>query len=141
MQKLQNVHNMQNMQNVFSLLHLLISPRLFFHPAHVFTGTLCATNTYNVQCITICNSKQIFICMHTTPNIFSILIRPHVAPCWLFSSLYLVNINSAFIMSMFSVAKLFVSVPGGCDHPQQGVKSRAGDRGVQSHNQVRPPST
>ena len=109
MQKLQNVHNMQNMQNVFSLLHLLISPRLFFHPAHVFTGTLCATNTYNVQCITICNSKQIFICMHTTPNIFSILIRPHVAPCWLFSSLYLVNINSAFIILRFSVAKLFVS--------------------------------
>ena len=144
--------------------------------------------------------------------------QPHVAPGWLFSSLYLVNINSAFIIFNIEVfcceavcpfflqysatyffrrpapplplyiiyyiivqttsatlaetlcattrasscrgarrhlhiclsclSSVFLSppiinqlVPGGCDHPQQGVQSRAGDRGVQSHNQVRPPST
>ena len=48
----------------FSLLHLLISPRLFLHPCvHWHT-----VRNKHLQCITICNSKQIFICMHTTPT-------------------------------------------------------------------------
>ena len=54
------------------------------------------------------------------------------------SSYLLVILVVIILIFMIIINQL---VPGGCDHPQQRVQSRAGDRGVQSHNKVPPPST
>ena len=94
-------------------LLLLIFPRTFFarvfsmaHRAHTHVYTQYATNTF---------LTDIFLCTRHS-HIFSILIRPATIcstilahssspACLLWSSIQ----HASFIISMFSVAKLFVS--------------------------------
>ena len=85
-------------------------------PSATLAETLCATT-----CASPCRGarRHLHICLSCLSSVF---LSPPI----------IIIINNLFSSS---------PVPGGCDHPQQGVQSRAGDRGVQSHNQVPPPST
>ena len=107
---------------------------LFFCDNNIFLQTTSATLAIIYYILHNCSDDQRHPCRDSVCHYPCLTLQRCSSP----SSYLLVMLVVSFLIIMIIINQL---VPGGCDHPQQRVQSRAGDRGVQSHNKVPPPST